>query len=286
MISHSCRMKPWTIWIALTIVLTTLTGFVTARFRTGDEIMKEVKNRHTAETEVELIKMITLDNQGNAQEREFISLIRQDDKGNFSYLIRFFSPQDVRGVTLLTLEKPNGEFEQYLHLPALGQTRKVVGSQRSQSFMGSDFTFEDLRKEQPEEYVYNRLLDEKVEGRDCYVIMSAPKDANKLKATGFSNRILFIDKEDFNILKVEFFDSNRELIKTFQGFDYNSVEVDGPSKRPRRAVMTNRNKGSTSILALQKSRLNVPLNNDWFSVKKLDSWDAQTDEELLALFNK
>jgi len=85
-------------------------------------------------------------------------------------------------------------------------------------------------------------------------------------------------------MRIEFFDENRELVKTFQGFDYHSVEEDGPYMRPRRAVMTHRLKDSTSVMALQRSRLNVPFEASWFTLKGVKNWDQSRDEAVRALF--
>ncbi len=249
--------------------------------------MDKVKSHHLADTEIELIRMAVIDSEGNTQTREFLSLIKADKEGNLSYLIRFLSPSDIRGVSLLTVESSDsGESEQYLYLPALGQPRSITGNQKAGYFMGSDFTFEDLRKEDPTQWVYHRLMDDQVDGKPVYTIMSAPMGVEVLEATNYEHRLLYVDKTDYNILKIEFYEPGRaEPLKTFIGHDFDTVDVDGPTKRPARAVMNHHEKRTTSILSVLKSRLNMPIDSALFSVEALASWDEKRDEKIMSVFD-
>lgn len=260
-------------------------GFRKAPHLSGEQVMQSVRDRHLAETEIDLIKMVTMDDQGNTQIRRFISVIAKDDDGHFSYLVRFLSPEDVRGVTLLTVEGEEG-VNQWLYLPALGEPRRVSGSSRAGNFMGSDFTFEDMRREDPSEHSHHRLQDDHVDGRSVYSIISAPAGADIRRAADYAHRILFVDKDDFAILRIEFYDEGRRLTRTFQAYDYNSPEIDGNSLRPLRATMTSHEKGSTSMMRVLKSRLNIELPDDIFSVDFLRGYSSGDDDRLLDLLEK
>ncbi len=261
-----------------------LSGFKKASTMTGDEIIEQVKARHAAESELEQIKMVTMDSSGRTQERQIISVVQKSPTGNMSYLIRFVAPEEVKGTTLLAVERENGEVEQYLFLPGLGQPRKIVGTARGGYFMGTDFTFEDLRKEKPTEWVYHRLIDEVVEGRDCYVILTAPIDISREKITGYLNRILYVDKETLNILKIEFFDSKKQLVKTFQAFDFALVEGEAKTQRPQRLVMANNLKRTTTIMSLLNTKLNAPVNQNLFKLETVQNWAQEHDREIQKAF--
>lgn len=271
--------------LLLTALALGTSGFYKSTYKKGPEVMSELKERQIADSEVELIKMVIIDESGNTQVREMISVIEPDKDGNLRYLIRFLSPSDIKGVTLLTVEKPGGGSDQYLYLPALGEPRKITTSQQSNYFMGSDFTFEDLRKEQPKDHQYYRLQDDEIEGEEVYVIMSAPTGVDIKSRRDYDSRLLYIDKDTYNILKIEFYEAGKTAPhKTFIGSDYNSKEIDGPTQRPHRAVMNNHDKKTTSIMTMLKSRINQPLPEDIFSVETMKSWGEKQDEEILALF--
>jgi len=121
-------------------------GFEFEELETGDAIMEMVEQRFGANSEIEVIRMSTTDRHGNTVDRRILSIIQRDPAGDYSYMIRFIDPADIRGVTLVTREQGAGESEQFLYLPAMGQIKPIKGSGKSGNFMGTDFTFEDLRK--------------------------------------------------------------------------------------------------------------------------------------------
>ncbi len=262
-------------------------AFRAGKVKSGADIMHEMKAKQAADTELEWIKMTVVDEQGNTDVRELISAIKPDADGNMRYMIRLISPEQVKGVTLLTLEKPDGENEQWFYLPALGMPKKITGSQKSSYFLGSDFTFEDLRKEDPDEHEYYRLIDEEVEGRDVYVIMSAPAGLDIQTASGYANRIVYVDKETLEIAKVEFYEEGKnEPAKIFKAYDFKGAQVDGPATRPGRVVMDNRNKKTYSVMTLVKSRLDAPIEESYFDPEQLKEWKPEVDKPLVTAFDK
>lgn len=249
--------------------------------------MNEMKAKQAADTELEWIKMTVVDETGNTDVREMISLIKPDAEGNLRYLIRLLSPEAVKGVTLLTIEKGDGDDEQWFYLPALGTPRKITGNQKSGYFMGSDFTFEDLRKEDTGDHEYYRLMDEQIDGRDTYVIMSGPAGMDVETASGYANRILYVDKETLEIAQVEFYEEGRnEPSKVFRAHDFKGAEVDGPATRPGRVVMNNKDKKTYSIMTLLKSRLNAPISDDYFDPEGLRDWSPEDDQPLIDTFDQ
>ena len=69
-------------------------------------------------------------------------------------LIRFTYPNDIRGTSFLVWEHPSAEDERFLFLPALGRVRRIAGSETQDSFVGSDFTYEDIGGRELDEYTY------------------------------------------------------------------------------------------------------------------------------------
>jgi len=257
-------------------------GFRKIPVMSGDEIMEEVANRHTADTELELIKLVIVDEEGNTQVRELLSAFSQDNSGDAQYMIRFLSPTDVRGVTLLTRDAKSEDPEQWFFMPALGQARVVSGENRGGYFMGSDFTFEDLRRENTREHQYHRLRDDRFNGRDVYVVMAAPKSIELEEATGYSNRLVYVDKATYNVLRVEFYEpDSSEPVKILEADDYGGVEVNIDADRPQRIRMRNKETGTYSVMTLLKSRLNATIDPKVFDPTLLTQWTPEMDESLL-----
>jgi hypothetical protein len=282
-LANGSKMFPMRRSPALGLLLVLACAFLGAAFKsvpymTADEIIQKVKESHQSTTELALVKMVTLSSTGDLDTRQIFSAVQIDPKGNYSYLLRFLAPDDEKGVSLLVVEKDNGDVDQYLYLPALGEPKKIEGKSRSGYFMGSDFTYEDLRKEKPNEWVYSREMDDIIDGQVYYVILSAPVDKNRERTTGYTNRMMYVDKTTFNVRRIEFFNSKNERIKVFDAYDYQGGP--GQPQRPHRLVMTNNTKNTSTTMALVNSIVNQPIDPAFFTLDSLTKWGPDQEKVL------
>jgi len=123
----------------------------------------------------------------------------------------FDTPKDVKGTAFLTFSHKVGDDEQWLYLPALKRVKRINSRNKSGSFMGSEFAYEDIASQEVEKYSYKHLREEKHQGLDCFVGESYPVDK---KNSGYSKRISWVDKAEYRLLKVEFYDRKNSLLKT------------------------------------------------------------------------
>jgi len=251
-------------------------GFKTVNYLDGNDVMAKVNETHGAAAEIDIIKLVTVTGSNDPVTRVLMSAVQKDAQGHFLYLLRVLSPEDEKGVSLLVLEKDGGDVDQYLYIPSMGAPKKITPEGRSGSFMGSDFTYEDMRKEKPGEWTYSRLEDEKIDGTDCYVILSDPANKEREKITGYTDRLVYVDKATFDIRRIQFYDSKHKLIKEFDAFDYQKTNND--TQRPKRGEMKNDSKKSNTILSLLNSRLNQPLDAKFFTLDNLQHWGPEQDK--------
>ncbi len=158
-------------------------------------------------------------------------------------LVTFVEPADVSGTRLLAKEVKDGDDIQYLYLPALKEKRRIAGSEKNESFMGTDFTYNDLEQKGMEEGDHTRLADEQHSGIDCYRIDAVPKD----KDDEYSKLELWIDKKDFIPLKIYFYDRKGAHLKTLVA---QKVEPMGGEMTVTKLMMKNVKKGTKTIMAL------------------------------------
>ncbi len=125
-------------------------------------------------------------------------------------LIKFLFPRDVKGTNLLTYENLNKADDQWLYLPALKRVKRIASRNKSGSFMGSEFSYEDISSWSIEKYKYEgNAKEDKFNEVDCYKYERVPKD----KYSGYTKQILWVDKIDFKTLKIEYYDRKQELLK-------------------------------------------------------------------------
>jgi hypothetical protein len=130
-------------------------------------------------------------------------------------VVIFDSPPDVKGTALLTYAHREGADDQWLYLPALKRVKRIGSSNKSGPFMGSEFSYEDLASQEIEKYNHKWVRDESCPGEEfesltCFVIERYPVDAN----SGYSRQTVWIDRNEYRTVKVEYYDRKGSLLKT------------------------------------------------------------------------
>ena len=160
--------------------------------------------------------MVLRNRQGQESSREMrsksLEVSNDGDKG----LIVFDEPRDVRGTALLTFSRKVGDDDQWLYLPALKRVKRIASSNKSGPFMGSEFAYEDISSQEVEKYTYNYLRDETLNGLDCFVIERDPVDED----SGYSRQVVWLDKAEYRVHKVDYFDRKQSHLKTLTFHDY------------------------------------------------------------------
>jgi Outer membrane lipoprotein-sorting protein len=218
----------------------------------GREIMEEVSRHHESEVEMETLAMTLTDRKGRVAQRNLRQYSRRNADGFFKYLLVFDKPKGVKGVALLTWEKEGGDDYQWLYLPALGnRLKRIASGGRMNYFMGTDFAFEDLVTEQHDNFSYERQADQLLSGQDVFVIDARPNDPKIV--TGYKKRQLFIRKDIFAVVRVDFF--QRRTGKQLKRLTVNKlVQVEGDQWRATERLMDNFSKNhKTQITSLERS---------------------------------
>lgn len=126
------------------------------------------------------------------------------------YFLYFREPADVRGMTFMVWKYPARESDRWIYVPAVDLVRRVAARDARSSFVGSDFTYEDISGRNLAADSHSLLREEKLGDRDCYVVESVPKEP-----TDYVRRLSWIDKITFLPLKEEYYDVQKELTRVF-----------------------------------------------------------------------
>ncbi|MCL9809009.1 outer membrane lipoprotein-sorting protein [Flavobacterium luminosum] len=182
-------------------------------------------------------------------------------KGNDLTMILVQSPAKEKGVVFLKKKK-----EVWNWIPSIERNIKMPPSMMSQSWMGTDFTNDDLVKEASiiEDYNHSFLEDVTLEGRSCYKIQLIPKPKS---AVVWGKIILSIDKKDFMMLHAEYFDEDGKLINTMHCSD---IKMLGGRLLPARMEMVPANKKGNKTIMIYKSLVfDTPLEDHFFSTQNM-----------------
>jgi outer membrane lipoprotein-sorting protein len=151
------------------------------------------------------------------------------DKG----LTIFDQPADIKGTAFLSFTHVLDADDQWLYLPALKRVKRISSKNKSGPFMGSEFAFEDLSSREVEKYAYLYIKDEAVNGEDAFVIEVRPN----YKYSGYTRSVVWISKEKYQPLKIDYYDRKNSLLKTMSASGYQQYL--GQYWRPDVMVMTN-----------------------------------------------
>jgi Outer membrane lipoprotein-sorting protein len=150
----------------------------------------------------------------NSKPRTSIRKIRSkilEVRGDGDKSISIFNePYDVKGTAMLTYSHKSGNDDQWLYLPAIKRVKRISSANKSGSFMGSEFAFEDISSQEVEKYTYRFIKEEKCNSHDCYVIERVPA----YKYSGYRRQLLWLDKKEYRAIKLEFYDRKNDLLKT------------------------------------------------------------------------
>lgn len=203
--------------VAMALVLMAPSSMALTAQERGLAISKESKLRDVGWTDSTADMLMLLKNeQGQQSTREIkIKSLEQEGEGDKSLSI-FNKPRDVKGTAFLSFSHSVGPDDQWLYLPALKRVKRISSKNKSGPFMGSEFSFEDLGSFEVEKYTYNYLGDDNVSGIDSFKVEQFPVDEN----SGYTRRIVWVDKKEYLVQKIEFYDRKNSLLKTLSYLNY------------------------------------------------------------------
>lgn len=174
-------------------------------------IVERADRANTPPAMVETIKMLLIEQGGKQYERRLRMWTIKGEDGDH-WLMRFLSPDEIRGTGLLTIEHRGGEDEQWFYLPATRRIRRIAGVDRRNRFLGTEFLYEDLQGFHPEDYTFKLLREESVDGETCHVIEAVPTKAARSRSA-YSRKVLFIGEKTLVLRRAELYGEDGSELK-------------------------------------------------------------------------
>jgi hypothetical protein len=200
---------------------------------------------------------------GDVTTRKMLSQTLEGKEDGDKSRVEFQWPADVKGTKLLTFTHKSGDDDQWLFLPAVKRIKRIASNNKSGSFMGSEFAYEDIGGQEVEKFTY-KLVDEPTEaGRACWRVERYPVDKN----SGYKRQVVWFDKEYNNVLRIDYYDRKNELLKTGTFSDYQAF---GKFWRMGKIAMNNVQTNKRSVLTFAKRELGTALDARLFESKALE----------------
>jgi len=239
-------------------------AFADAAADKGLEIARKVDKANAGfEGEESTMEMLLINAHGDETKRKMRSVILEGADDGDKSRIEFDWPADVKGTRMLTWTHKRGDDDQWLYLPAIKRVKRISARNKSGSFMGSEFSYEDLGSQEVEKFTYKFMADEKdAQGRPVWKIERVPVDPR----SGYSKQVLWIDKGYMNPVRTEYYDRKGELLKTAVFSDYKKF---GSVYRAAKIEMKNVQTRKVSVLSWRKRKLGVDVDTYLFESDEL-----------------
>jgi outer membrane lipoprotein-sorting protein len=256
--------------IGFTLGLSLLTSSVLADDAKARAIMDKVDARDDGKTLQQDMLMVLIDKNGNQRTRDMKSYSK--DFGIDEHQIMFFkSPADVKNTAFLTYDydKASKDDDQWLYLPALKKVKRIPSSDKSSSFMGSDFSYFDMTDRDLENYDFKLLKETEVRGNKVWMIESTPRNAKVVKESGYTKSIALVRQDNYVVVRAINFMKNGKK----KYLDMTKLHNQGGVWLPDEITMTTKKGNSTihkTVLRFSKIQLNKPIDDSIFTTRRLE----------------
>jgi len=157
------------------------------------------------------VSMRIVNAQGGERKRELVMLRKnRGSAGAQRYYLYFHTPPDVKGTAFLVWKYPSRDDDRWIYIPAIKLVRRIAASDRRSSFVGSDFTYEDISGRDVADETHTLVRHEAIGGRDCYVLESVPTGK-----ADYAKRVSWVDAERWLPIQEKYLDARGREIRVF-----------------------------------------------------------------------
>jgi len=168
------------------------------------------------------VTMNLIDKKDRVRKRVMSMLRRNtDEKGDQKYFIYFHEPGDVRQMTFMVWKYPEKEDDRWIFVPAVDLIRRIAADDSRSSFVGSDFTYEDISGRDLTSDTHKLVREEALGERMSYLVESVP-----VSSGDYTRKLSWIDKETFLPLKESYFDSQDQPFREFTADKIETIVVE------------------------------------------------------------
>ena len=246
------------------------------RLSAGD-IARRVQDRDTGRDSRSSMRMKLYDRHNRVRERA-LTMFTLRGRGNPGagsaapdgdrLLIRFTFPNDIRGTGFLVWEHPQADDERFLYLPSLARVRRIAGTETQESFVGTDFTYEDIGGREFDEYTY-AIAEENASwsgpggARPAWRLESRRKDS----AAQFPRVVSLVLKDSFVVVHADIYNRRNERQKVYVVRRLEQIEGIWTAME---AEMSNARDKTRTELTVEKIDYNTGLQESDFTRRELE----------------
>ncbi len=202
---------------AILLALATSSLFA-AELPSGDEIANHINARDEGQSVIRTLTMEMTNKRGKQRVRKTRGFRKYfgDEKRTAIY---YLSPKNVKDTAFMIYDYADSAIDddQWLYLPAMRKVRRISASDRGDYFLGTDFTYEDIKQESKvsiADYTRKTIGEAVIDGHQTFIVQSTPVDKKTAKELGYSKVKQWVDAEIWIVRKAEFSGLRNRPLKT------------------------------------------------------------------------
>lgn len=251
-------MKKTVLIVLIYCLVYPLAGFAQESIA-ADKIMENVYYRPEGDSRKSDLTMTLANARGDKRIRKISQYTLNE--GNVEKNLMFFQyPSDVKDTSFMnwSYDEAGRDDDQWIYLPALKKVKRISSDSKSDYFMGSDFTYDDLGDRHPSSDHHTLLRTETINRELCYVIESRPKEEDYQ----YSRTVSWVIQNKWIVLKKEFYDEDGDFLKTLR---VEQIEKIDGFWIILHSQMLNRQNGHSTDMKLENVTLNGDVSKRLFS---------------------
>ncbi len=238
---------------------------------TALEIMQRVDARDEGDNRTARLTMTLIDLNGRERSRSLETFFKYRGRDRLN-LMFFLAPANVRNTGFLTYDyrTPEQDDDQWLYLPELHKTKRIASANKSQSFMGTDFSYVDMTRRVLEEWSYKLLGEREVRGKKAWLVEATPASKIVERRYGYSKSVLFVRQDIHMVVRAVHWLTEGGRLKYL---DIKALErIDGIWTATELDMRTVRNKETLhrTVMRFEDVRYGQDLDEGLFSLRRLE----------------
>ncbi|MEJ2441986.1 MAG: outer membrane lipoprotein-sorting protein [Exilibacterium sp.] len=201
------------------------------------------------------------------QTRKFVTYSNRNETEERT-LQKFESPPVYEGTGLLIVDDNIGQNDIWLYLPSSRRIRRIAGQEKSNQYMGTEYTYEDFEDYQISEYDFQLAGSgscDAVSG-ECHKVIATAATKTEKQASGYTKQIYWIEKKSLYPVRLELYGKNGEIAKVETATGIHQVSG---YWRPEQQAMFNKRNGRSAVLKITGDKINEPVEEFYVSKRFL-----------------
>jgi uncharacterized protein len=208
--------------------------------------------------------------EGQERIRESTTTTKLEDNGaDTQRIVQFHAPADVKGTSILLIEHSKAD-DIWIYLPALKKVRRLVASNKKDSFAGTDFSYGDVIGYAVDDWRHALVGEDTVNGESCFLVESVPASPAVKETSGYSKRRNCVSKSHYTTLRTELWDAEGQLLKEEFFSDFQNVDPAHGKWVAMRSTARNVQTGHTSEVVFKDYTIDPSVPATLFTTRTLE----------------